>query len=328
MTDSPTSLYSAWFGALPQMFRAMMPGDAAAGAAPAPSGGLAGSASALPFPVDQVATAMGALDGMLRQLYHAYLPLLAEGGITESSIKALAGAGTDMFNRLLGAAPAGGALPGVQGMDGLLTQLAQPWSALLGGLVPGSAQGNAEAGTQALQIGLDRVFGGLGEAFGLGPGRELSAALRHMLQTGMDKQRAQFEYFGLVAEAWNTGTQRLLAELKAMGARGERIESMIAFIRLWAKSVDGPMHDAMQSERGLAITAKVIRASSQHRERLQQAVGLASEALHLPTRADVDGAYREIQELKRELRRLKRQLPPAAVPKQPARLQHATEQEE
>ena len=75
------------------------------------------------------------------------------------------------------------------------------------------------------------------------------------------------------------------------------------------------MHEAMQSARGLEVTAKLIGASSQHRQQLQKAIGLASEALHVPTRADMDDAFREIQELKRELRRLKKALPPAAQKK-------------
>ena len=80
----------------------------------------------------------------------------------------------------------------------------------------------------------------------------------------------------------------------------------------------------MQDGPGLAATAKVFRASTLHRQHLQKAIGLASEALHVPTRTDMDEAFREIQELKRELRRLKRALPPAAQKKMiPAQEQEA-----
>ena len=93
------------------------------------------------------------------------------------------------------------------------------------------------------------------------------------------------------------------------------MQVMTMYTRNQAKAIDGPLHDAMQSERGLLITAKVIRASSQQRQQLQQVIGLVSEALHVPTRADMDLAYREIQELKRELRQIKKSLPPAAPKK-------------
>jgi class III poly(R)-hydroxyalkanoic acid synthase PhaE subunit len=189
----------------------------------------------------------------------------------------------------------------------------QPWAGLMQGLLPGAQ--TPAAGSDQLRLGIERTFGGLGDAFGLGPMRELEQAWREMLVASAAKRRAQVEYLALVAQAWNKGTLGLIQELQAMGARGERVESLLAFIRLWAKSVDAPLHETMQEARGLEVTAKVIRASSQHREQLQKTIGLASEALHMPTRKDMDDAFREIQELKRELRRLKKVLPAAAQSK-------------
>jgi len=185
-----------------------------------------------------------------------------------------------------------------------LTAMAQAAMQAVGGaLKPGASQ---------LQLGIERTFGGLGDAFGLRPMRDLEEAWRDMIAANAAKQRAQAEYLAIVAEAFNKGTQGLMQELQAIGGRGERVESLLAFIRLWAKAIDAPLHEAMQGARGLEVTAKVIRASTRHRQQLQRAIGLASEALYVPTRADLDQAFREIQELKRELRRLKRALPPAA----------------
>jgi class III poly(R)-hydroxyalkanoic acid synthase PhaE subunit len=178
-----------------------------------------------------------------------------------------------------------------------------------------AALAGSGAGTNQLQLGIERTFGGLGDAFGLGPMRELEQAWRDMLAASTAKQRAQAEYLALVAQAWSAGTTGLVKELQAMGQRGERVESLLAFIRLWAKCVDAPLHETMQGARGLEVTAKVIRAASQHREQLQKTIGIASEALHVPTRKDMDDAFREIQELKRELRRLKKALPTAAQKK-------------
>ncbi len=310
MTDPSTSLYAGWFKAMPEVFRAMAPPDGA-GAQPAPTG--PSEQVSLPFPADQVSKALDVLDVMLTQFYRAYLPLLATGDLSAGPLKAMVNAGTETFNRLLGAAPRpAGGWPALHDWNAL-AQFSQPWSSLLRGLVPGD-QGSAP-GVHPLQVGMERTFGGLSDAFGLGPMRELEQAWREMMVANVAKQRAQLEYLALVAEAWNEGTRQLLQQLNAMGARGERIESLLAVIRLWAKAVDGPLHDAMQTDRGLAVTAKVIRASTQHRQQVQKTIGLASEALHVPTRADVDDAYREIQELKRELRRVKKALPPAVLKK-------------
>jgi Poly(R)-hydroxyalkanoic acid synthase subunit (PHA_synth_III_E) len=312
MTDSPSSLYATWLNALPDAFRAMLPAEAsAAGARPAASAAF--EAAPLPFPADQIAGAVNMLEGLLTQLYQGYLPLLAKGNLSAEALQAMADGASDSVNRLLAAmARPLGALSGPPGMNGLAQGL-QPWASMLQGLVPGLGAG--ASGTNPLQLGMDRAFGGLGEAFGLGPLRELEQAMREMLAASSAKQRAQLEYLAVVAQAWKTGTTGLVRELQAMGARGERVESLLGFIRLWAKAIDAPMHDAMQGAHGLEVTAKMIRASSEHRLHLQKAIGLASEALHVPTRADMDAAFREIQELKREMRRLKKALPAAAQKK-------------
>ncbi len=289
MTDSMTSLYSAWFDTLPEAFRALVPtpGAAAPAAAPATSNG-----ASMPFPADQIGKAFSMLDGMLRQIYQSYLPLLAQGPLTAEPLLAMAQAATQAVDGVLKSWPGTPAsLALAPSPMGWLTQ------------APGASQ---------LQLGIERTFGGLGDAFGLRPMRDLEEAWRDMMAANAAKQRAQWEYLAIVAEAFNKGTQGLVRELQAMGARGERVESLLAFIRLWAKAIDAPLHEAMQGARGLEVTAKVIRASTQHRQQLQRATGLASEALYVPTRADLDQAFREIQELKRELRRLKRALPPAA----------------
>lgn len=310
MNDTPASLYTTWFETLPGFFRAMLPPDSANAPSPATA---SDQQTSPPFPADQVGKALNAMNGILPQLYQSYLPLLAQGGFSAEALKGFANAGTDTFKRLREAlAMPGSALPDLQAWNGY-AQLAQPWNLWLSSLTAGEHPDGQ--GPHLLQVGMDRTFGGLSDAFGLGPMRQLDQAWREMFSAGIAKQRAQLEYLAVVTEAWNEGTQRLVQELSAMGKRGERIESLLAFIRLWAKAVDGAMHEAMQSERGLAATTKVMRAATSYRQQLQKAVGLASESLHMPTRADVDEAYREIQELKRELRRIKKSLPPAVQQK-------------
>ena len=163
-----------------------------------------------------------------------------------------------------------------------------------------------------LLTGMERTYGALADAFGLGSTRELNDAWGEVMRTAIAKQSAQAEYLVIVNEAWRRGTERFLLQLTEMAGRDERIESLLELIRHWAKAVDSAVHEAMQSEQGLQATANVVRAATRHRQQLQTAVGLVSEALNIPTRAELDEAYREIQELKREVRRLKKSARPAA----------------
>ena len=56
MTDSPTSLYTAWLDVLPQAFRAMVP---APGMASAPAPGAAPSPGPMKVPAEKLRTMLG-----------------------------------------------------------------------------------------------------------------------------------------------------------------------------------------------------------------------------------------------------------------------------
>jgi len=297
MSDNLASLYAGWTRAVPEAFRMLMPGMAPAATPGAPSASAAASARpGVPFPVDQISNALGLFDGVLTQLYQSYLPLFAQGGVKAEPFEAMAQTAAKAFAAML--------TPLQQAPAGL--PAAGAWPALTASVLPGAAQ---------LQLGVERTFGGLAEAFGLGPTRQLQEAWRELLGASVAKQRAQAEYLALAAQALATGTTALMRDLQAMAQRGERVESLLAFIRMWIKAVDAPLHDTMQGGPGLDTTAKVLRASTAHRQQVQKLVGIASTALHMPTRDDMSEAFREIQELKRELRRLKRALPATAQKK-------------
>lgn len=163
-----------------------------------------------------------------------------------------------------------------------------------------------------IAMGAERTFGAFADALGMRPMRELQDALQRLAGAESQRRAALAAYLGVVAQAFGEGSQQLLARLEEMGARGEQVSSMVAFMRLWAKQVDGAMQTALQSEAGLAASVQAMRAASQRRGELQRLVALACTSLNIPTRAEVDDAFSEIQQLKRELRRLRKG--PTTVP--------------
>jgi len=168
---------------------------------------------------------------------------------------------------------------------------------------PVSAFGEA---MKPLSLNLERAYGGLADAFGLAPSRELQLAGREMLQCAFAKRQAQAEYLGLAVGALAKGAEGTLARLREMGQRGESVDSLLALVRLWARSTDEAVHAAMQTPEALEASAKLMRVAMRARKQQQRVVAIASEALNVPTRAEVDAAYREIQDLKRELRRIRK----------------------
>jgi len=156
--------------------------------------------------------------------------------------------------------------------------------------------------------GLERTFGALADAFGLAPSKVLRDAWREMLVADEQRRSAQTEYFALLATAWNTTLEGVATRLAEMAGRGERVDTLMGLVRLVAGIADQNVHQAMQSEAGLKATSDCIRGSLRYRQQRNRLVEVTSEMLNVPTRAEVDEAYREIQDLKRQVRELKRSI--------------------
>ncbi|MBL8471468.1 MAG: hypothetical protein KF778_12295 [Rhodocyclaceae bacterium] len=295
--QSAQSLYGWWLGAIPRLFAGFTPANPLAAFMPPASAApdVAEQKPASPFPVGQMVQALASAQQTLAPIYQAYAQALA------GNMPQLPG---------LGALPMG-AEAQAQQFSEVLGKFGQMFSAPLA--LPDGAVNSWNNFLKhdsdvlgSLMSGAERTFGAVADALGLAPSRDLREAWQTMEAAALAKQQAQAEYLGVMARIWAKGLDGLRAHLTEMGGRGESVESVSALIRLWAKVADAAAHDAMQSEDGLQASAKMIRASTRYRQAAHRVVGIMSEAMNVPTRAEVDAAYREIQELKRELRRLRK----------------------
>jgi hypothetical protein len=261
------------------------------------------AAGGLPFPAGQVAQALQLTQQMIGPLYQGYLQALLLNPNPGEAFVSL----QDMLRKQMqGVADALGAV--APGLGTAQTMLSDGWG-LMG--APMQMFGQALA---PLSLNLERAYGGLADAFGLAPSRELQGAVRELASASLGKQQAQAQYMGIVAGAMAKGNDQMLEDLRAMGARGESVDSLLKLVRLWARALEQAMHGAMQGPDGLEASAQLLRARSRAKLQKQRILAIASEALNLPTRAEVDDAYREIQELKRQVRRLRKPVPAAAPP--------------
>ena len=262
------SLYQFWLGLIPQFFNqfgAVLPGAA-------DSGTLAGGSGA---PADSFAPLMNGLAFPADQIAHA-------AAITRQSLQSLGNAFAPMLE--------GGDLLG-------------GWAKTIEGFTANLA---ATAAIPQAQIAtaFDRTYGALGDALGMTPARELHDAWRDVLAAGIAQQQARARYALIVQGAFAEGLQRLTRRLADRAQAGERIDSGLALLRMWAVSTEEVVHETLQSERGLAATTALARSSLAYRKRIQQVAAVLADLLDMATRRDLDDAYREIQQLKREVRAL------------------------
>ena len=304
MSDDVASLYRQWWSMLPSFFATMQPA-AAAPAAAAPS--AATDAGAAPDWLAFMRQAPNLANDTFTRLFDAWAPLLGQSGALVDGLRRLADTTDANVKQLQDAWSAAYPLAAGGSLSNLSSLPAWPgWATPLlfaaGGAMPNDRM-------NPLQVGADRTFGALADAIGARPLRELQEAWQVLLRVDVERRAAQAAYLGLVGKAWSTGTRRLIDRLEGMRRNGEQVTSMVALLKLWAGEADAALHEQMQSPEGLAATAQLVRASTGRRAETQRLVGLLSQALNVPTREEVDEGYREIQELKREIRRLKKALP-------------------
>ena len=152
----------------------------------------------------------------------------------------------------------------------------------------------------------ERVYGPLADAFGLRPARDAFKTWCELAAAQRAECVANAQIAGVFAAGAYDGMGRLAQRLDRMRSEGQTISSPTALLRAVLGDLDSAMQVAMLSEPGLAATAASVRATSRRRSGWQKIAALGAEAVGQPTRVEVDEAFREIQQLKRELRELKR----------------------
>jgi len=329
------SVYNFWLGLIPQFFGQL------GAASPLASTATPSPASTLPFPANQIAKAATMTQDALQSIARAYSPILEAAGAPgllgqwASAMPAWPGLPGNA-NPPAGAAapsapspwPANPFMPGAQAMQNpfaaMFPAAANPMASLpsMASMFAG-AQGNAGLPFEAMQkswtdlatrmagstpdaysAAFDRTHGALVDALGLGPMRRLQVAYQDLLGAGVARDQARLAYAMVVQGA--------------LAQSGERVDSIFALLRMWAVSTEEAVHETLQSENGLAATAALARTGIHYRRRMQEIAGIVADTLDMATRNDLDEAYREIQNLKREVRAMRAHVAGALVgPKQP-----------
>jgi len=173
-------------------------------------------------------------------------------------------------------------------------------AASLAGTIP------SEFAKHPLLAGLRHVFAGAHDAVGWGLYSRLAETMTEVGAADAAAREAQAAVWKIIGDIWQRAQGRFAEELKAMHARGESFADVQAFLRAWSRVLDPIAHEVLQSGPGLEASAGAMRAASRLRAAQNRAVELVSELYNVPTRAEVDEAYRMIHELRKEVRSLRK----------------------
>ncbi len=189
------------------------------------------------------------------------------------------------------------AMPGADAKGGFGMPLD---TAALAGAMPGAFA------KHPLLAGMRHVFAGAHDAVGWGVYSKLADAMSDIGAADQAARAAQAKAWKVFGDLWETARARFGEELKAMAGRGESFPDVQAFLRAWTKVLDKAAHEALQSGPGVEACTEAMREASRLRAAQNRAVELVSEIYNVPTRAEVDEAYRLIHELRKEVRELRK----------------------
>lgn len=163
-----------------------------------------------------------------------------------------------------------------------------------------------------------QMMGGFGE-FGLSElpratvAREKMGKILRVIDAIKDLQQAQGGYHKKLADGIATSVERTVEHLAKLAEKGEKVTSARDLMRIFFSISDKTLMESFNTPEFLAIQDELTKALMTHKIAQREALEMLYNSLEIPTRSEVDEAYRDLHELKREVRALKKALKEASA---------------
>lgn len=205
-----------------------------------------------------------------------------------------------------------------------------PWLAMLG---QAASEGHPGAAFMSGTAGLGQIAG-FSEAFQLMRGygeyglsempratvaREKMGKFLRVIDSVQDLQEAQKAYHRKLADGIAKSVERTVDHLAKLAEKGEKISSARDLMRTYFGIADKTLMEDFNTKEFLEIQDKLTFALMKHKTAQREALEIVYNQLEIPTRSEIDEAYRDIHDLKRQVRALRKALKEATAGK-PAKL--------
>jgi class III poly(R)-hydroxyalkanoic acid synthase PhaE subunit len=195
------------------------------------------------------------------------------------------------------------------------TPMTAPWMAMAG---QATASGHPAAAFLGSTSGINQIFGFEEGAFPLMTAmsdmprgtvvRDKVGKMLAAVDSLTDLKLAQAEFQKKINEAMSTATERTIEHLAQLAEKGEKITSVRDLMRTWFGIADSTLNEAFMTPEFLETQNKMTEALLVHKVKQREALELIYDAIELPSKSALDEAYRDIQDLKREVRSLRKAL--------------------
>lgn len=157
-------------------------------------------------------------------------------------------------------------------------------------------------------------FVGFAEIPSIGVTREHQAKILRAFDAFVDLREVMLDFNKLTAGALSKAVEAVMETLVEKSQKGEKIHNVRDLNRLWLESADKVFTRMYASEEYLAAQRKLSAAGMSFKLRQQEVVEMVLKGLNLPTRSELDDAYKTLYELRKEVKALKKAMREQAAP--------------
>lgn len=194
------------------------------------------------------------------------------------------------------------------------TPLTAPWMSMLSQATsahPGEAFLSSTAGMGQL-AGFQEMFRGpfaqmsVGELPRATVAREKMGKMLKVADALKDLNDAQKEYQKTLSEGLAESVEKTIEHLAKLADKGEKVSSPRDLMRTWYSIADKTLMNKFNTAEFLVVQDKLTDALMAHKKAQREAMEIIYNSLEIPTRSEIDEAYKDIHALKREVRALRR----------------------
>jgi len=149
-------------------------------------------------------------------------------------------------------------------------------------------------------------FADLAEIPSVGVTREHQAKLLRAFDAFVDLRKAVLEFNKMTVEALNRSVETVMATLVEKSRKGEKIRSVRELNRLWLESADKVFTEMYVSDGYLEVQRELSSTGMTFKVMQQEVLEMVLKTLNLPTRSELDDAYKALYELRKEVKALKK----------------------
>lgn len=150
----------------------------------------------------------------------------------------------------------------------------------------------------------------VGEIPHFGVSREKNAKLLRLVDASVDVRKSSLEFHTAFANALAQAVEATVEELGKLAAKGEKITTVRDLMRLWYRTADSSLLLTFNSKEFLDVQNQFTLAQQQFKLAQRAVVEDIFRSFDIPTRSEIDDAYKVIHDLKKEIRTLRKELLP------------------